>query len=134
VFTFGRAHEIEHAVRFVGSPEKAAQLVAVINAVHDLLEGQGCEDAVLACLRTALVEGKSGTWESAGSWLRKLGAGYPATQRLWTELAAHRSATVRLRVACEVQDLAEPQRSDLLRWLRQDPSKRVRERLEGRSA
>ena len=131
MFTFGRAHEVEHAVLFVGSPEKAAVLVAVIDAVHDLLEGQGSEEAVLACLRTALVEGESGIWESAASWLRKLGAGYPATQQLWTELAVHRSATVRFRVACEVEDLADPLRSDLLRLLLQDPSKQVRERLEG---
>lgn len=133
MFTFGRAHEVQHAVHFIVSPEKAALLVAVIDAVHDLLEGQGSEEAVLACLRTALVEGKSGTWESAGSWLRKLGAGYPATQQLWTELAAHRSATVRFRVACEVEDLAEPLRSELVRLLLQDPSKRVRERVEGQT-
>lgn len=133
MFTFGRAHEVQHAVRFVGSPEKAALLVAVIEAVHDLLERHDSEVVVLGCLRTALVEGQSGTWESAGGWLRKLGTDYPATQALWTELAAHRSATVRFRVACHVEDLAEPQRSDILRLLLQDPGKRVRERLEGQT-
>ena len=133
MFTFGRAHELQHAVRFIGSADKAALLVAVIDAVHDLLEGRGSEAAVVACLRTALVEGRSGTWESAGSWLRKLGGEYPSTQQLWNELATHRSATVRFRVACEVEDLAEPQRSELLRLLLRDPSKRVRERLEGLS-
>ena len=132
MFTFGRAHEIKHAIHSRGTEEKAALLIAVINAVHDLIDGSSEQAAVENTVRIAFVEGKSGVWEATGSWLLKLCADYPAMQGLWWEFARHASATVRFRVACHVIDLDEPQRTEIYSILEADKSKRIRDQAIGK--
>jgi hypothetical protein len=68
MFTFGRDHEIKHVVKRFGSEEKAILVTGVIHAVHDVLEGKAAPGHVETSIKRAFIEGKSGSWESAGSW------------------------------------------------------------------
>ena len=132
MFTFGRENELKHAINFVGNPEKAAFLTDVINAVHDLLENIISEQAAIDIFAKAFCEGKSGIWESTGSWLRKLGGEYPEVLGLWETLAKHKSATVRYRVACHLNDLPESTRLNIVGELVDDKSKKVKSMMEAR--
>lgn len=129
MFTFGREKEISHAVKFVGNAEKAKLLVAVITAVHDILEGKKSTEEVREIFINALIEGKSGVWESSGSWLIKLGHEYDELNLIWDELAVHPSAAVRFKVACHVFDLENKQANRIYDVLKNDNSKKVREHI-----
>ncbi len=58
MFTFGREKEIEVAVRRHGGPEKAAMVVDIVSAVHDLIENKVDLSHVEATLKIALIEGR----------------------------------------------------------------------------
>ena len=125
MFTFGRDHEIKHATDFVGSPEKAQMLKDVINAVHDIIEGERSPNDVLPIFKKAFIEGKSGVWETTGSWIRKLGQHYPETKELWKNLAIDSSATTRYRVACHLDEMPSEIVTEIGQRLAEDKSKRV---------
>ena len=47
--------------RNVRNPEQVPLLLAVVDGVHDLIEGKGTEEALKKSLRKAFIEGGSGT-------------------------------------------------------------------------
>ena len=77
------------------------------------------------------LEGGSGTWESTGSWLRKTAREYPELNGLWFEMASHRLATKRLRVAAFIRDCPEELARTLLPALLKDSSAKVRSKVAG---
>jgi hypothetical protein len=125
MFTFGRDHEMKFALASVRKPEQAALVSAVIDTVHDLIEGKGTPEAVEAAIAGAFVAGNSGVWEMAGSWLRKVGGHHPDVNRVWTVLARHESATVRFRAACFLDEMPAREFSALSLVLSDDKSKKV---------
>ena len=128
MFTFGHAHELQHALARVSAPEQQVLVRTLIDAVHERIAGR-CDDTCLcAALREALVRGKSGTWEMAAMWLRKCSADFPAVNTLWPELAAHRLANVRWRVAACLDDVPADLRPHLATALCNDASAKVAEK------
>ena len=83
MFTFGREHEQECARRYVRNQAQLGLVTALIDAVHDLREAKTSDERVHSAVRVAFVEGGSGVWEEAGSWLRKLCQDYPGFSALW---------------------------------------------------
>lgn len=132
MFTFGRDHEIKHAISFVGNEEKAELLTQVINAVHDILEEKISIEDAKAIFVTAFSEGKSGVWESTGKWIRKLGGEYCEILNLWVLLASNNKAVVRYRVACFLDEMPETLAHKLGNTLAADKSKKVQSMAEAR--
>lgn len=132
MFTFGRDHEIKHVITRFGSEEKAALVVNVVNAVHDVLEGKAPPDHVEEPIKRAFIEGAAGTWESAGSWLLNLQGDFPFLEHIWFDLVKHPSASVRFRVAGHIIDLPAGLRQKIYDLLKNDSSKKVRELAEGK--
>jgi hypothetical protein len=65
MFTFGREHG-----KKCSESRTVPLLLAVVDAVHDLIEGKGTEEALKRSLRKAFIEGGSGTdatWISISS-------------------------------------------------------------------
>jgi hypothetical protein len=105
MFTFGREHEKKCALAYIHDPRQAFLLLAVVDAVHDLIEGKKTAAATLDVFRRAFVEGKSGIWESTGTWIRKTAGDYPELISLWEEFASHTQWKVRFRAACFLEDM-----------------------------
>jgi len=125
LFTFGREHERKCAVAYVRNPAQAALIVRVVDAVHDVLEGTASEVELAQALRVAFVEGGSGVWEQAGSWLRKSAADHPPLDALWLELSRSPDAAVRFRVACSLGDMPAAVRPHVASILLADKSRKV---------
>jgi len=125
VFTFGREHERKCEAAYVRKPDQIPLLMAVVDAVHDLIEGSGTEANLAVALRSAFTEGGAGVWENAGKWLRKSSEDYPAVLDLWREFAAHASSNVRFRTACLLNDMPASVFSTLAPALCADRSKKV---------
>jgi hypothetical protein len=53
-------------------------------------------------------------------------------QKSWVNLANHKSANVRYRVACHLNDIPEPIKSKVLSSLIKDKSKKVKSMVEAR--
>lgn len=130
MFTFGRDHEIKCALHHASNPTEARLLVRIVNAIHDYKEGQLPVEGVVDSLRDGLINGASGTWESAGSWLLKLNRAEPSSTALWLELVASTVAQVRFRVACHLLDMPEDLARQIHVRLSQDRSRRVRDQVE----
>lgn len=60
MFTFGRQREKECALHYLKDPMQAHLIEAVVDAVHDLLEGRMTLDAIRPVLSRAFVEGGTG--------------------------------------------------------------------------
>lgn len=125
MFTFGRQQELNHALASLRKPEQAALAAAVIDAVHDLLEGKSTSAPFEAAVMHAFIDGGSGVWEKAGSWLRKTGFEFAQVNRVWTTLAAHESATVRYRVACFLDEMPAQEYAQVSAALGVDTSRKV---------
>ena len=132
MFTFGREHEIKHAIQFIGNADKAALLINTINAVHDFLEQRITAEAAKEVFKIAFSEGKSGVWESTGSWIRKLSLEHREFLEVWEALSKHRSASTRYRVACHLNDIPSDIRKNIVAQLKNDKSKTVTKMLEAR--
>jgi len=132
MFTFGREHEIKVALRRHGGPERASQIVDIVNALHDLQESKCSLDHVESAIRLALIEGRREIWDAAGTWLLKLQGDYPECRRICKELAAHESAEVRCRVASHLTDFGKDLRQEIYESLKNDKSKRVRSHAEAK--
>lgn len=126
IFAFGRDHEKRCAARDVPNRAELPLVLAMIDAVHDRIEGKGAADTVRQTLRRAFVEGGSGVWENAAPWLRKCTADDPDMLQLWNEFADHPAAAVRFRAACYLDQLPSAQAMALSARLLQDRSKKVR--------
>ena len=125
MFTFGREHERKCALAYVRKPDQAALVSTMIDAIHDLLEGKGNAGQVGAVIGEAFAHGGSGVWESAGSWLRKIGAEYNEARQLWAVLARHESAAVRFRVACFLNEMPHEEFATASSLLLNDKSEKV---------
>lgn len=125
IFTFGREHEKKCEARYVRNPAQVPLLMAVVDAVHDLIEGTGTEVALQNALRTAFIEGGLGVWGNAEKWLRKCSSEYPALLDLWSEFAENPNAEVRYRVACVLNLFPRKIFDTLSEQLATDKSKKV---------
>jgi len=99
MFTLGREREKEHSHQYLKSQEEARRIEALIDVVHDLLDGTKFVEAAVPVFVEAFAHGGSGVWEQAGTWLRKLSESYRALAELWPEFCKHRSSKVRFRAA-----------------------------------
>lgn len=134
MFTFGRDHEKSSEARYVRKPEQIPLLMSVIDAVHDLIESKGDEEALKAAVRCAFVAGGSGVWENAGKWLRKCGTEFPGTNALWREFAMHPESEVRFRAACFLDEMPLHCFFELSPALVADRSKKVARMASARTA
>ena len=91
MFTTGRNREKEHARKFLGASADSALLESVIDAVHDLLEGQALSEDIFEIFRRGFIQGRSGTWGSTGSWLKKMARELQALSSLLHEFDAYPS-------------------------------------------
>lgn len=132
MFTFGRKHEIDVALRRHGGPELATMIVEIINAIHDLIEDKTTLHVVEKLIETALIEGRRDIWDAAGTWLLKLQKHYPSVEHIWTDLARHSKAEVRFRIASHIIDLPQFTRDQVYSLLKDDKSKKVRDHAEGK--
>lgn len=132
MFTFGRDHEVQHVLKRFGGEEKADLLVAVVNSVHDLIEGKTSVETTISAIENAFIEGTSGVWEKAGGWLLKVNADYPSSTEVWHRFACHSKANVRFRTAGFLIDFPKDLRKELYFLLRQDKTKKVRDLAEGK--
>lgn len=125
MFTFGREHERKCAVAYVRSPAQATLILAVVDAVHDLLESKSEPEALAQALSTAFAEGGSGVWEGAASWLRKSCVDYPELGCLWLALAQHPKSEVRFRIACCLDDMPAALQPEVAALLLADKSPKI---------
>ena len=132
MFTFGREHERNCAVRNLRKPDDVQLITNVVDGVHDVLEGNVSPDAIRPVILLAFSLGGSGVWEQAGSWLRKLAAKYPELESVWTELATNSEGKVRFRVACFIDELPRALALEIGSKLKDDRHKRTREMAQGR--
>ena len=127
MFTFGRDHEKKCEERLVGNPAQVPLLMDVIDAVHDLIEGNGNLAPVATSIRTAMTQGGAGVWENAAKWLRKTACDHPEILSLWSELASHSKAEVRYRIACLLDEMPSHMLTAIAPSLLTDRSRRVAE-------
>jgi len=132
MFTFGRKHEIDVAVRRHGGAERANMIVDIVDAIHDIIENKTTLDVVEKLIETALVEGRRDIWDAAGTWLLKLQKDYPPVEHVWTDLAKHPKSEVRFRIASHIIDLPQSTRDQVYSLLKDDKSKRVRDHARGK--
>ena len=132
MFTFGREHEVNVALRRHGGPERAVMIVDIVNSIHDLLEKKTTLDHVENRIISAVIEGKRDIWDAAGTWLLKLQKDYPSVAHIWADLTTHPKSEVRFRVAAHIVDIPNETREIIYGILKNDKSKRVREHAEGK--
>ena len=125
MFTFGREHEKKCEARYVRNAEQIHLLMAIIDAVHDLIEGTGSESQLIDAIRAGFTQGGSGVWESAARWLRKSSADYPSVLQLWLEFASHSNALIRFRAACFLDEMPQGIYATVATALLADRSKKV---------
>ena len=131
MFTLGRQREKQHATRYSRSEADTLIIGRVIDAAHDLIEGIASPDAVTPILSEAFLTGGSGAWEQTGSWLHKLAREHPSLAQLWLQLAPHKSARIRFRVAAFLNDMPDDIRLQLISTFLADPSAKVRSKTAG---
>src|SRR6478752_8570468 len=131
MFTLGRQREKQHAASYVCNEADTLVVGRVIDAAHDLIEGVASAEAVAPVFAEAFVDGGSGAWEQTGSWMRKLAQEHPSLTRLWSQLAPHKSARIRFRVAAFLNDMPDDIRQQLAATFLADPSTKVRSKTAG---
>jgi len=131
MFTIGREREKEHAKQFIRDPSNYQAINAVIDAVHDCLDGADDSSQVREAFRHAFVESGSGVWEQAGGWLRKLTKERPEFSDLWEEFAESSKASTRFRVAACLHDMPAEVGVRLLDRFSRDPSPKIRIKVAG---
>jgi hypothetical protein len=131
MFTIGREREKEHAARYLHNQADTLVVGRVIDAAHDLIEGVASADAVAPVLAEAFVTGGGGAWEQTGSWMCKLAREHPSLHQLWLQLAPHKSARIRFRVAAFLNDAPDDIRQQLAATFLADRSAKVRSKTAG---
>lgn len=131
MFTLGRQREKEHAARYVRTEADRLVVERVVDAAHDLMEGMASAEAVAVILAEALVTGGGGAWEQTGTWLRKLARAHPLFDQVWMQLAPHKSARIRLRVAAFLNEIPDAVRLQLAATFLEDSSAKVRAKAAG---
>ena len=131
MFTLGRDREKAHARRNMGRDEDPLLINAVIDAVHDLLDGIPLSDGTLAVFRAGFIDGGRATWDQTGTWLAKACREFPSLEALWHEFAQHRSALIRIRAAAFLLEMPEVVTRTILPALLVDGSANVRSKAAG---
>jgi hypothetical protein len=131
MFTTGRQREKQHAASYVRSEVDIPIVERVIDAAHDLMDGIVSADKVAPVFSEALLTGGSGVWEQTGSWLCKLTREHPSLAQLWLQLAPHKSARIRFRVAAFLNDMPDDVRVQLASTFLSDPTAKVRSKVAG---
>jgi len=131
MFTLGREREKENAARYLHNQADALVVARLIDAAHDLIESLASADAVAPVIAEAFVTGGGGAWEQTGSWMCKLAREHPSLARLWLQLAPHKSARIRFRVAAFLNDMPDDIRQQLAATFLVDPSAKVRSKTAG---
>ncbi len=129
MFTFGRDHELKCVAESFKDSVKAKLLLDVVNIIHDYLDNTATAENVIDLVKLAIIEGKSGVWESTGSWLLKLGEENDVFQNVWRELVTHPCAEVRFKVGAHISDLPKGLNEEIYNLLLHDKSKKVREHV-----
>lgn len=132
MYTFGRDKEIANVVSRFGQTENSDLLLDVVNVIHDLLEGKAQLSEVAEKIDKAFKQGKSGIWETTGSWLLKLNKEFPSTSDIWSKFANDENATTRFRAASFLDNIENDLAKNLYEKFCVDKSKRVREHAEGK--
>ena len=132
MLTFGREHEKNCAVHYLRDKRQISMIEDMIDAAHDVIDGKRLIDDVRSLFATAFSEGGSGVWEQTASWITKLAGEYPELLSVWQLLAAHKSATVRFRVACCLNDMPHGIATEISRQLIADRSTKVRRMVAAR--
>ena len=115
MFTIGRQREKQHAASYVRSEADRLIVERAIDAAHDLMEGIASADAVAPILAEAFVTGGGGVWEHTGSMIGTLAKDYPSLASIWPQLAPHKSARIRFRVAAFLNEMPDEIRQRLVR-------------------
>jgi hypothetical protein len=131
MFTIGREREKEHAKQYIRDASNYSAIGAVIDAVHDCLDGTDDSTNVREAFRHAFLESGSGVWEQTGTWLGKLTKVRPEYSDLWEEFAESTKASVRFRVAACLNDMPSEVGVRLLDRFSRDPSKKIRIKVAG---
>jgi hypothetical protein len=131
MFTLGRQREKEHATRNLRSDADKQLIERVVDAIHDVLERVAAPDSAEPVLAEAFVVGGSGAWEQTGSWICQLAREHPSLNRLWLQLAPHKSARIRFRVAALLNDMPADTRLNLMSTFLADTSAKVRSKAAG---
>jgi hypothetical protein len=126
MFTLGREREKEHSHQYLKSQDEEWRIDAVIDAVHDLLDGVKSAELVGPVLVEAFTEGGSGVWEQTGSWLAKVSHSHQPLAELWRGFCRHRSAKVRFRAAAFLGEMPDVIFAECFPVLLTDASPRVR--------
>ncbi|QEG34932.1 hypothetical protein [Bythopirellula goksoeyrii] len=132
MFTFGREHERECVLRYLPKGEDVSRVTALVDGVHDYLDGKCSRASLYSVFATVFSEGGSGAWEQAGSWLRRFVGENTEFQMVWRELAAHRLGKVRFRVACFINEMPPALAKELGSQLAEDCHKKTREMAQAR--
>jgi hypothetical protein len=127
MFTFGRDHEKACSVTNLHDKAETSRIHAVIDAVHDFLDGIVTEAELRRTLYDAFSKGGGGVWEQTDTWIRSLLKDYPAFGTLWVELSVHPSWKVRWRTACVLDSMPTALRLEIGNRLKSDVSRTVRE-------
>jgi hypothetical protein len=132
IFTFGRQREKECAIENLHDPADAPLIHAVVDAIHDLLEGKVTEDALRPVFTRAFCEGGGGVWEQTGNWLKKLVSDFPSLQSLWLVFEVHPQWKVRWRTACCLGYMPRNLAIEVGNRLKRDRSRKVSGMAESR--
>jgi hypothetical protein len=127
MFTFGRQREKECAAYYLRDPDQLSLIEDVVDAVHDVIEDTREIDDVRDAFERAMINGGSGVWEQAASWITKLSIGHEDLLTEWRTLAAHPKAEVRFRVACCMNDMPPELAAELADVFATDRSRKVRQ-------
>ena len=127
--TLGREREKENARSYLRDAADAPLIEAVIDVVHDQLEGRFEFDHARRTFLAAFENGHSGTWEQAGSWLRKIAPEQPELHSIWLELTGSAKLKLRLIAAAFATDLPPERAIRVIQALSRDPSKKIRLKL-----
>ncbi len=131
MFTLGREREKQVAANYIRNEADTLVIGQVIDATHDLMEGVTSADAVTSIFSEAFIAGGSGAWEQTGSWLSKLAREHNSLARLWLQLALHKSARIRFRVAAFLNEMPDDIRQQLVVTFLTDSSANVRSKTAG---
>ncbi len=131
MFTIGREREKEHAKQYIRDAAFYPAIDAVIDAVHDCLDGTDDPANVRSAFRHAFLESGSGAWEQTGSWMERLIKERPEFADMWEEFAETSKVGLRLRVAGFLHCMPHEIAMRLLDRFSRDTSSKIRMKVAG---
>jgi len=132
MFTFGREHEVRCAISNIKTKENQKLAASSVHSGHDYLEENIPLNKLGEILKSNFSNGGSGVWEQAGSWIGKVVTENPTAISWWHCLAAEKSAIVRFRVACFLDEIPKDGANEIGAIFKNDRSKKVKEMAEAR--